>query len=77
MYKRISFTGKCPTQKREYTIKLDYNLVRYNGWPTLEKGFLYCDYIRTGGTCGFAVCPIYRAAPQDPSPPAPPTFHWH
>lgn len=61
---RKIFTGYCPTQKKEYSISLEYVDTSDLDGKSYTKGIATCDYASYGGQCD-GNCPIIDSAPEN------------
>lgn len=62
MYKIIY--GECPTQKREYSISVNYLNASAHGESCYVKGTFRCEYNIYSEHCFLSDCPIYESAPE-------------
>lgn len=66
MQQRISVSGYCPQQDRDYEISVRYLFASGKSRPSHIKDTFYCGYSALTG-CDYrrtAECPIYENAPD-------------
>lgn len=62
MYKRVY--GFCPTQNKDYSIRVNYINVSTTERFEYAKGIASCDYTSCGNDCDLPRCPIASNAPE-------------
>ena len=62
MYK--TFTGYCPAQNKDFSVKIEYINSSDLQNRSYTKGIATCNYASYGGACD-GNCPIINSAPEE------------